>query len=86
MIFTMKSQAGHEPYLVGYPDRLSYLPGEEVSFACSTNAREFSAEIARIGGRRQIVWERSGLAGHVHAVPAHASSLGCDWPRGSPLP
>ena len=77
----MTSQAEHEPHIAGYPDRLSYLPGEEVSFACSTSARQFSAEIARVGGRRQIVWERQGLAGQVHAVPAHAASLGCGWPE-----
>jgi hypothetical protein len=81
MIRSMTSQARHEPFIAGYPDRLSYLPGEEVSVACSTNAGEFSAEIARVGGQRQVVWEREGFAGHEHAVPAHASSLGCDWPQ-----
>jgi len=64
MIRGMNSMIAREPYIAGYPDRLSYLPGEEVSFACSTNARYFSAEIARVGGQRQIVWERKGLAGH----------------------
>ncbi len=81
MIRGMNSMIAREPYIAGYPDRLSYLPGEEVSFACSTSAREFSAEIARVGGQRQIVWERKGLAGHMHEVPQDAASLGCDWPQ-----
>ena len=81
MIRGMNSMIAREPYLAGYPDRLSYLPGEEVSFACSTNASEFSAEIARVGGQRQIMWERKGLAGHLHEVPRDAASLGCDWPQ-----
>jgi len=81
MILSINGQVRNEPYLAGYPDRLSYLPGEEVSFACSTDARQFSAEVARVGGHRQIVWERQGLAGRLHPVPQHASSLGCDWPQ-----
>jgi N,N-dimethylformamidase beta subunit-like protein len=81
MISSMNSPAMQGPYIAGYPDRLSYLPGDEVSFACSTNAREFSAEIARVGGRRQIVWERKGFAGRMHEVPSDASSRGCNWPQ-----
>jgi hypothetical protein len=81
MIRGMNSVVTREPYIAGYPDRLSYLPGEEVSFACSTNAGEFSAEIARVGGQRQIVWERKGLAGHLHEVPQDAASRGCGWPQ-----
>ena len=68
-------------YIAGYPDRLSYLPGERVSFACSTSAKEFSAEIARVGGQRQIVWDRKGLPGRAHEIPNNASSAGCDWPE-----
>jgi hypothetical protein len=81
MIRGMNSMIVRAPYIAGYPDRLSYLPGEEVSFACSTNARDFSAEIARVGGQRQIVWERKGLADHAHEVPQDASSQGCGWPQ-----
>ena len=43
MIRGMNSVITREPYIAGYPDRLSYLPGEEVAFACSTSAAEFSA-------------------------------------------
>src|SRR5215472_4673229 len=81
MIRGMNSMIAREPYIAGYPGHLSYLPGEEVSFACSTSADEFSAEIARVGGQRQIVWERRGLPGHMHEVPQNAASLGCDWPQ-----
>jgi hypothetical protein len=81
MISTMNRQLGHEPYIAGYPDRLSFLPGEQISFACSTSASEFSAEIARVGGRRQVVWEAKGLAGRLHEVPRDASGRGCGWPQ-----
>src|SRR5215467_4653027 len=81
MIRSMNREAMREPNITGYPDRLSYLAGEEVSFACSTSAAEFSAEIARVGGRRRIVWERAGLRGRACEVPPDASSQGCDWPR-----
>ncbi len=79
MMRSMNGQVMRSPHIAAYPDRLSYLPGEEVSFACSTDAAEFSAEIARVGGQRQIVWERTGIAGRRHDVPQHASSLGCGW-------
>jgi len=78
---SMNREVMPEPYIAAYPDRLSYLAGEEISFACSTGAAEFSAEIARVGGQRHIVWQRNGLPGRACAVPQHASSLGCDWPQ-----
>jgi hypothetical protein len=81
MIRTMNSEVMPKPRIAGYPDRLSYLPGEEVWVSCATNAGEFSAEIARVGDQRQLVWERTGFPGHPHDTPGHASSLGCDWPR-----
>jgi hypothetical protein len=81
MIRNMNSQVMRIPYIAAYPDRLSYRPGDQVSIACSTDAAKFSAEIARVGGQRQIVWERTGLPGRMHDVPEHASSLGCGWPE-----
>lgn len=77
----MSSRYGDGFFLEGYPDRLSYLAGETVLFMCSTNAREFACEVARVGGEREIVWERRGLEGREHAVPDSASADGCDWPE-----
>jgi hypothetical protein len=64
----------------GYPDRLSYLPGEEVAFHCSARCNRFSAEIARIGGRREVVWRREGIPGVEQPTPNHAYAEGCGWP------
>lgn len=77
----MNAGATQALFIAGYPHRLSFLPGEEISFACSTSASEFSAEIARVGGRREVVWQRKGLSGRAHEVPQQASSRGCGWPQ-----
>ena len=64
----------------GYTDRLSYAPGEEISFHVSCRAEKFSLEIARVGKERVVVWKKDDLAGREHPVPANASSHGCGWP------
>lgn len=77
----LTEQGGARPSIEGYPDRLSYLPGETVALAVSTSEERFSVEIARVGRRRDIVWHRQNLPGLWHPVPEHASSGGCDWPE-----
>jgi hypothetical protein len=64
----------------GYPDQLSYLPGETVQFHCSARTSTFSVEIARIGARRTIVWQRQGIPGQEPSVPVDAYAAGCGWP------
>lgn len=64
----------------GYADQLSYEAGETVSLCCSTDARHFSVEIARVGGAREIVWSESNVAGALRQTPERASERGCDWP------
>lgn len=64
----------------GYPSKLSYLPGEEIAFHCSAQARTFTAEIARIGAVREIVWRREGIPGSFYPAPAQAYATGCNWP------
>ena len=56
----------------GYPGRQSYRPGEEVTFHCSSRARTFSAEVARIGASREVVWRKAGIAGTEQPVPPDA--------------
>ena len=63
----------------GYTDRLSYRAGDVVELCCSTQAPEFSVEIARVGGTREIVWRATGVRGTSQPVPERASELGCDW-------
>ena len=64
----------------GYPGRQSVQPGEEVTFHCSSRAATFSAEVARIGATREVVWRKTGIAGREHPVPAAAYATGCGWP------
>ena len=64
----------------GYPDKLSYQPGDEVAFHCSSQTPTFSVEIARIGIDRELVWQRQGIRGEAHPIPKHAYANGCDWP------
>lgn len=64
----------------GYPGRQSYRPGEEVTLHCTSRARTFSAEVARIGASREVVWRTAGIAGTEHPVPADAYASGCGWP------
>jgi len=64
----------------GYASQLSYVTGEALELCCSTNARRFSVEIARVGGTREIVWSDNDVAGALHPVPEHASECGCNWP------
>lgn len=64
----------------GYPSHLSYRPGEEVAFHCSARVKSFSAEIARIGAGRELVWRRDGLTGGEQPTPADAYAKGCGWP------
>ena len=67
-------------FVEGYTDRLSYLPGDEVSFHVSTSAETFDVEISRLGKRREVVWAKSGIQGAQHPIPENASSHGCAWP------
>jgi hypothetical protein len=63
----------------GYSRRQSYLAGEEVAFCCSARTATFSAEIARIGATRDVVWRRDAIAGREQAVPENAATHGCGW-------
>jgi hypothetical protein len=64
----------------GYADQLSYTAGETVTLCCSTTATEFSVEVARVGGTRQIVWSERSIPGVNHPVPTGAAQEGCSWP------
>src|SRR3712207_5159628 len=75
--------ADFNPYplaVEGYPDRLSYLPGETAAFHCSARVKHYAVEIARIGAQREVVWRRAGLRGQEQPTPERAYAGGCDWP------
>ncbi len=63
----------------GYASELSYVAGESVTLCCSTNARQFSVEIARVGGTREIVWSDNAVEGVLQPTPERASEHGCGW-------
>ncbi|HEY8505136.1 MAG TPA: SGNH/GDSL hydrolase family protein, partial [Gemmataceae bacterium] len=64
----------------GYTDRLSYQPGDTITFHVSSAADTFDLEIARLGAQRQVVWKKEGIRGKEHPIPPDASSRGCRWP------
>ncbi|MCX6047946.1 MAG: hypothetical protein NT075_22835 [Chloroflexi bacterium] len=68
------------PAVEGYPDKLSYLPGETVAFHCTARTKTYTVEIARIGAERELVWRRAGIAGQEQPFPADAYATGCGWP------
>jgi hypothetical protein len=63
-----------------YTDRMSYAPGETVSFHTSTTAKNFSIEVVRDGARPESVYRVDGLPGTMHKTPADAYASGCGWP------
>ena len=74
------------PVVEGYPERLSYRPGEEVAVQCSSRSGRFTAEVARIGRERRVVWSEQGIAGAEREVPERAWATGCDWPVSFTVP
>jgi hypothetical protein len=46
----------------------------------SSGARPVRVEIARVGGRREVVFTRASVATGDHERPKTASSTGCEWP------
>ncbi|MFO0911213.1 MAG: DUF6605 domain-containing protein [Isosphaeraceae bacterium] len=69
------------PFLGGYADRLSYLPGESVDLHVSSSAPRYGVEIAREGAKREVVWHKDGIEGTLRPVPSDASARGCRWPK-----
>lgn len=68
------------PVVEGYTDRQSYLAGDTVHVHCSSRTVTFSAEVARVGRRRVVVWQRQGISASEHSAPENASAAGCGWP------
>ncbi len=73
-------QQPQEPFVFGYTNQLSYLPGEEIAFHLSSSAPRVRIVIERQGGTNETVFDRADLACKPHSIPDRASSHGCDWP------
>lgn len=69
-----------ESWVEGYPDQLSYAPGDTATLHVSTDARSFDVEIARLGEKREVVEMVKDVPGKKHPVPKDASANGCKWP------
>ena len=67
-------------FVEGYADRLSVPAGDRITVHVSTNLARYSAEIARLGAKRKVMWAQDNLTGARHPIPANASSHGCGWP------
>ncbi len=64
-----------------YPDRISVVAGDPLAFHTSTTASEYSIEIARLGAKREVVFQKSRIpGGGLHPIPENASANGCGWP------
>src|ERR1700722_11904827 len=56
-------------------------PGERGGVRVSSAAgRSVRVEVARVGGRREVVFRSDAVAADEHATPDDASSKGCGWP------
>ncbi|MCA8989537.1 MAG: hypothetical protein KDA78_17955, partial [Planctomycetaceae bacterium] len=63
-------------FIEGYPDRLSYAPGEKVTLHCSSSAASFHMTIERVGLERKQVFEQKAIPVAQHPIPDRASSEG----------
>jgi hypothetical protein len=70
----------------GYADQLSARPGESIGLCISTNAPRFDVEIARLGAKDEVVFQKEGLSGVDRPVPDDASTHGCRWPASTRVP
>ncbi len=68
------------PFVMGYANRLSCEPGEEVTFHLSASGSSVDVVIQRVGNERVKVFEKTDIACATHPIPDRASSHGCDWP------
>ena len=73
-------------FIYGYAGQLSYEPGDQLKLHVSTSVRRYSVEIARIGGKREVVYQKENLAGARLATPLNAATHGCGWPVSFKLP
>ena len=67
--------------VTGYCWPQSVRAGERVELHLSSAAsRPVRVEVARVGGKREVVHRSDAVAAGAHEVPSDASSAGCRWP------
>lgn len=68
------------PFVIGYPNRLSYAVGDEVSLHLSSSNPAVCVLVERLGAERVEVHRADDIPCGNHPIPDRASSNGCDWP------
>ncbi len=63
-----------------YTDRLSYRPGDVVSFHASSTVARFRMTIVRDGARPQVIETRDDLTAPLTPLKSGFIEAGCDWP------
>lgn len=64
----------------------SYAFGQNVELCISTDAAKFDLEVLRDGLTPQVVYQATGVEGHLYPVPEDAVENGCGWPVQVTLP
>lgn len=64
----------------GYFDKISYVPGETLKLHASCTKGRMDIEIARIGAKNEVVFQKQHLDCKLQSIPDNASSHGCNWP------
>ena len=67
--------------VTGYCWPQSVSPGGQVGLHLSSSAgRPVGVEVARVGGKREVVFSSAAVAADHHETPEDAASAGCGWP------
>jgi hypothetical protein len=83
--FHVMGVATLKPYIEGYTDKKSYLPGETIHFHVSTNAATYSIEIIKEQWQRKSMGKVTGLQGAYYPIPPEQQKPwenGAGWPVG----
>ncbi len=69
------------PFVLGYPNQVSYQPGEQVNLHLSSSFDTADVIIHRVAADAVIMMEHKSIAVSAQPIPDRASSHGCNWPQ-----
>jgi len=67
------------PPIEGYFNKLAFNPEEKASLKVSSAFKIFHLEIARLGAKREVVFNKTDIPCNQQPIPDNASSDGCNW-------
>ena len=67
------------PFVFGYANKLSCVPGEEISFHLSSSSPLVRLAIKRSGAKNEFLFEKTDILCSPQTIPDRASSDGCGW-------